>query len=105
MVRMRKSRAATWDARLKKLERGITTKPTILYFSDGTTATIANLRGLLGCAIRGTSNNPEQARQLDMIRRSVHSKEPNGSLIVELARCRREDESCNCRCFRKSSRL
>jgi hypothetical protein len=62
----------------------------ILYFADGSTRELRGPRDLLlrllAAACRGDGLSPEQAAQLDLIRRSVDAQEPGGGHMVELVR-------------------
>jgi hypothetical protein len=80
----------------QRLERSLVTETATLYFADGTTAMIPcdrdSLSRMYDVALRSDSASPddvaspEQVKQLDLVRRSVSSKEPGGSLMIELLR-------------------
>ena len=64
--------------------------PTFLIMPDGSTASItgsSDLLNLLVVAARGVNISPEQATQLDLIRRSTSAIQPDGGRLVELIRC------------------
>ena len=77
--------------RLAALEKRLITEPTLLMMPDGSTARIPGrgeyLLKLFVVAARGANISPEQAAELDLIRRSTESIEPGGGRIVELIRC------------------
>jgi hypothetical protein len=73
--------------RIETLERELVSEPAILTMPDGRTATIPggeHLLNLMGRVHRGAT--PEQAAQLDLIRRSTDSSEPGGGRMIELIR-------------------
>lgn len=77
--------------RLAALEKRLISEPTLLMMPDGRTASIPGrsdyLLQLLAVAARGANISPEQAADLDLIRRSTDAKEPGGGHMVELIRC------------------
>jgi len=77
--------------RLAALERRLISEPTLLIMPDGSTASIPGrgdyLLTLLAVAAGGANISPEQAAQLDLIRRSNSAIEPSGGRLVELVRC------------------
>jgi hypothetical protein len=78
------------NRRLAMLERGFSTEPTMLIMPDGKTVSIDGpgdyLMRLLGVAVDGENISPQQAAQLDLIRRCTASKEPGGGHMVDLIR-------------------
>ena len=76
------------NQRIETLEREFVREPATLTMPDGHTETIPgngeHLLRLLGRVHRGAT--PEQAAQLDLIRRSVSSCEPGGGRMIELMR-------------------
>jgi len=77
--------------RLEALEKRIISEPTLLMMPDGSTASIPGhvdyLFRLFGVAVGGDNISPEQAAQLDLIRRSTGAREPSGGHMVDLIRC------------------
>ena len=77
--------------RLAALEKRLISEPTLLMMPDGSTASIPGrgeyLLKLFVVAARGANVSPEQAAELDMIRRSTDAIEPSGGRLVELIRC------------------
>ena len=76
--------------RIAALERRLISEPTLLLMPDGSTASIpgrSDLLNLLVVAARGANISPEQAAELDLIRRSTGAIEPSGGRLVELIRC------------------
>ena len=77
--------------RLAALEKVLISEPTLLVMPGGRTATIPGrgeyLLKLLVVAARGANISPEQAAELDLIRRSTGAIEPSGGRLVELIRC------------------
>ena len=64
--------------------------PTFLIMPDGSTASIpgrSDLLNLLVVAARGVNISPEQATQLDLIRRSTVRFSRTAGRLVELIRC------------------
>jgi hypothetical protein len=76
------------NQRLETLEREFVREPAMLTMPDGSTETIPgkgeHLLNLMGCVHRGAT--PEEAAQLDLIRRSTDSSEPGGGRMIELIR-------------------
>jgi hypothetical protein len=74
------------SGRLAALEDRLITEPTILTIDDGSTVTLTGqddyLLRLFTDATRGSGITPAQAAQLDLIRRSVNSKEPGGHALL-----------------------
>jgi hypothetical protein len=73
--------------RIERLEREIVREPATLTMPDGHIETIfggEHLLRLLGRVHRDAT--PEQAVELDLIRRSVNISEPGGGRIIELTR-------------------
>ena len=77
--------------RLAALEKVLISEPTSLVMPDGRTARIPGrgeyLLKLFVVAARGANVSPEQAAELDLIRRSTDAIEPSGGRLVELIRC------------------
>ena len=77
--------------RLAALEKRLISEPTLLMMPDGSTARIPGrgeyLLKLFVVAARGANISPEQAAELDLIRRSTGAIEPSGGRLVELIRC------------------
>jgi hypothetical protein len=76
--------------RLAALEKRLISEPTLLTMPDGSTASIpgrTDLLNLLVLAAHGINISPEQATQLDLIRRSTDAIEPGGGRLTELIRC------------------
>ena len=77
--------------RIEALEKRLLSEPTLLFMPDGRTASIPGrseyLLKLLGVAARGANTSPEQAAQLDLIRRSTGAVEPSGGRLIEVIRC------------------
>jgi hypothetical protein len=79
------------ERRLKALEARLSAVPVILVFADGGTERITGPRSFLldlFCASShsGRDLSPTQAKQLDLIRRSVSAQEPGGGHMIELIR-------------------
>jgi len=79
------------EHRLRALEASLIAEPVILVFADGSTKRITGPRYFLldlFCASshRGPDLSPVQAKQLDLIHRSVSAQEPGGGHMVELIR-------------------
>lgn len=76
--------------RIEALEKRLISEPTLLFMPDGKTASIPGrseyLLKLLVVAARGNVS-PEQAAQLDLIRRSTGARESGGGRLIELIRC------------------
>jgi hypothetical protein len=78
--------------RLRALEIRMNTvaEPVTLYFADGSTSELHGGPGfvvsLLGCVFGKADSGSEEAFQLDLIRRSVASKEPCGAHMIDLIR-------------------
>ena len=76
--------------RIETLEKRLISEPTLLFMPDGKTASIPGrseyLLKLLVVAARGNVS-PEQAAQLDLIRRSTGARESGGGRLIELIRC------------------
>ena len=77
--------------RIEALEKRLISEPTLLFMPDGRTASIPGrseyLLKLLVVAARGANTSPEQAAQLDLIRRSTGARESGGGRLIELIRC------------------
>ena len=81
-----------FEKRLQRLERRLertrVTETAVLYFEDGTTATIPcdgpSLARLFDASLRSDTATPEELKQLDLVRRSASSREPGDSLMIEL---------------------
>ena len=75
------------EKRIQALEAQILSDPVILHFDDGHTESLTGPRyfllDLLSCAYGGNVR-PEQATQLDLIRKCVRAQEPGGGRLVEL---------------------
>jgi len=79
------------ERRVRALEARYIKDPVVLYFADGSTAEICGhgdfLLRLLADTCSGGELNPEQAKQLDLVRRSVGAREPGGGRLTEVLRC------------------
>jgi len=77
--------------RLEALEKRLISEPTLLFMPGGRTASIPGrseyLLKLLFVAARGANISPEQAAQLDLIRRSIGAIESGGGRLIEVIRC------------------
>ena len=76
--------------RIAALERWLISEPTLLIMADGSTASIpgrSDLLNLLVVAARGVNISPEQATQLDLIRRSTDAIQSDGGRLIEVIRC------------------
>jgi hypothetical protein len=77
--------------RLAALERRLIIEPTLLEMPDGKTARITgrsdSLLQLLVVASGGANISPEQAAQLDLIRRSTSAIQSDGGRLIEVIRC------------------
>ena len=76
--------------RIAALERRLIVEPVLLMMPDGSTASIpgrSDLLNLLVVAARGANISPEQAAELDLIRRSTTAMQPDGGRLVELIQC------------------
>jgi hypothetical protein len=77
--------------RLEALEAGLITEPTVLRMTDGSIANISGqadrLLQLFEIAVGGESINPQDAADLDLIRRSTGSRQPDGGHITDLIHC------------------
>ena len=76
--------------RLAALERRLIVAPVLLVMPDGSTASIpgrSDLLNLLVVAARGVNISPEQATQLDLIRRSTDARQSDGGRLIEVIRC------------------
>jgi hypothetical protein len=76
--------------RLEVLEAGSITEPTMLRMADGSVATISgdgdHLLRLFETAVSGKSISPAEADHLELIRRSIGSRQPDGGHMVDLLR-------------------
>jgi hypothetical protein len=65
--------------------------PVVLYFADGSTTELRGhgdfLLRLIAAACSGGELKPEQAKLLDLVRRSVGALEPGGARMTEVLRC------------------
>ena len=79
------------NERLERLEKQFVSEPTILFMPDGKTVSLTGpndyLLTLLGLATRRERATPQQAAHLDLIQKCTGSREPGGSLLVELIQC------------------
>lgn len=77
------------EKRLRALETELTTDALTLTMPDGSTPRLRS-HGYIGRLYSGmfgnTDTDPALAGELDLIRRSVDSKEPGGAHMVELLR-------------------
>jgi hypothetical protein len=75
---------------LEKRHSNAILEPTILIMPNGTTATIDGdgdyLLQLLSVAVNDEHISAGQAKQLDLIRRSMEAREPNGAHLTDLIR-------------------
>ncbi len=78
------------EKRLRALEAQFISEPAILYFADDTAKEICGrsdfLLSLLVDTCRGAPLNARQAEAMDLIRRSVFAKQPDGGRLTELIR-------------------
>ena len=79
------------EKRVRALEARYIKDPVVLYFADGSTTEICGhgdfLLRLLADTCSGGELKPEQAKQLDLVRRSVGAQEPGGARMIEVLRC------------------
>ena len=79
------------EKRVRALEARYIKDPVVLYFADGSTAEICGhgdfLLRLVADTFSGGELKPEQAKQLDLVRRSVGALEPGGGRLTEVLRC------------------
>ena len=79
------------EKRVRNLEARYIKDPVVLYFADGSTAEVCGhgdfLLRLLVDTCSGTELKPAQAKQLDLVRRSVGAREPGGGRLTEVLRC------------------
>lgn len=79
------------EKRVRALEARYIKDPVVLYFADGSTAEICGhgdfLLRLVADTCSGGELKPEQAKQLDLVRRSVGAQEPGGARMIEVLRC------------------
>jgi hypothetical protein len=79
------------EKRVQRLETRFADDSAVLYFGDGTTAELRGPRDfllrLIAATCSGTELKPEQAKQLDLVRRSVGAREPGGGRLTEVLRC------------------
>jgi len=79
------------EKRVRALEARYIKDPVVLYFADGSTTEICGhgdfLLRLLADTCSGGELNPVQAKQLDLVRRSVGAREPGGGRLTEVLRC------------------
>jgi hypothetical protein len=79
------------EKRVRALESRFKSDPVVLYFGDGSTREIRGRRDfllrLLVAAAWGRDLSPGQQEQLDLIRASVDSVEPDGARLVEVVKC------------------
>ncbi len=76
--------------RIAALEKRLISEPTLLTMADGSTASIpgyCDLLNLLVVTAGGANISPEQATQLDLIRRSTDAIQADGGRLIELIRC------------------
>ena len=78
------------EKRVRALEARYIKDPVVLYFADGSTAEVCGhgdfLLRLLAAAAWGGDLSPGQQEQLDLIRASVDSVEPDGGPSVITAK-------------------
>ena len=79
------------EKRVRALEARYIKDPVVLYFADGSTAEVCGhgdfLLNLVADACSGGELKPEQAKQTDLVRRSVGAREPGGGRLTEVLRC------------------
>jgi hypothetical protein len=84
------------EKRIRNLEAKLTPERITLCFDDGTTREIQGPRGFLlklWPGLSGATLDPDQAEQLDLIRRSIAAEEPGGGHLVELLRALMPDSA------------
>ena len=78
------------EKRIRALEAGLLPQSVVLVFADGSTRTVYDrgdfLYRLFLDACKGSKMSPGRAEQLDLIGKSVDSKEPNGARMCSLIR-------------------
>jgi len=76
------------ERRIRALETRYIKDPVVLYFADGSTAEVCGhgdfLLRLLVDICSGGELRPEQAKLLDLVRRSVGALEPCGARMIEV---------------------
>jgi len=86
------------EKRVRALESRFKSDPVVLYFGDGSTREIHGPRDfllrLLVAAAWGRDLSPGQQEQLELIRASVDSVEPDGAHLVDVVKCHLEDQRC-----------
>jgi hypothetical protein len=79
------------EKRVRALERRFKSDPVVLYFGDGSTREIRGPRDfmlrLLVAAAWGGDLSPGQQEQLELIRASVDSVEPDRAHLVDVVKC------------------
>ena len=79
------------EKRVRALEARYIKDPVVLYFADGSTTELRGhgdfLLRLIAAACSGGELKPEQAKLLDLVRRSVGALEPGGARMTEVLRC------------------
>jgi hypothetical protein len=90
------------EKRIQALEAQMLSDPVVLHFADGSTESLTGPHYFLLDLLAGASSgnlSPQQAAQLDRIRKCVFAQEPGGGRIVELMQSltgERLEESGNC---------
>jgi hypothetical protein len=79
------------EKRVRALERRFKSDPVVLYFGDGSTREIRGPRDfmlrLLVATAWGGDLSPGQQEQLELIRASVDSVEPDGGHLIDVFQC------------------
>jgi len=76
-----------FEKRIQALEAKMLSDPMILHFADGSTESLTGRRYFLLDLLSGAYGgglSPDQAAQLDLIRKCVRAQEPGGGRLVEL---------------------
>ena len=79
------------EKRVQRLETRFAGDSVVLRLGDGSTREIRGpkdfLLRLIAATCSGGELKPEQAKQLDLVRRSVGAREPGGGRLTEVLRC------------------
>ena len=79
------------ERRIQALEKKMISEPVVLIFEDGSTQEIHGpkhfLLDLFVATRKPSALTPEQAVQLELVRKSVGAREPGGGRMTEVIRC------------------
>jgi hypothetical protein len=86
--------------RIEALESLMLSAPVILHFADGSTKEIRGRRGFLLKLYAGQSGeelDPEQAEQLELVRRCIRAEEPGGGRLIAMMKALMPEPGDDCR--------